>query len=171
MRGREKSFDVVLLGDSITERFDGTANLRSRQLPDHRDVFQQYFGASLGGEDATPGSISGLAIGLAGATSNKLLWSVENGVIARGGLEPKSWLVMVGTNDIGRMGCSKAATLAGTGAVIDIRRRRPRAAIIVHALLPRSDLVRPTDQARLRAGPILEQDPMDQTTTGAQLQV
>ena len=130
---REDKVDLVILGDSITERLNGTRHLGTVQLPDNREVFLSTFTKSGGG------NIEALALGSSGDTSPNLLWHLENGMLPVT-LNPKVWMVLIGTNDLGRTLCNKEATLSGILEVVaTLRSKRPEATILVHGLLPRSD--------------------------------
>lgn len=130
---RDDSVDVIMIGDSIIERWGGTSNMGRAEQPEIRRIFERYFTRKGGG------AFDAVALGSAGDTSNNLLWHMENGLLPDQ-LRPKIWLMLVGTNDMGRFGCSKRTTLAGILHVAQILHQRRRGAtIIVHALMPRSD--------------------------------
>lgn len=126
--------DLVMIGDSIIERLRGTRNLaRVTGIDDHLEVFDRHFTKSKGG------ALTGLALGASGDTANNLLWHLDNGWLPDR-LKPKAWLILIGTNDMGRTGCSKRTTLAGILHVAQyLHDRRPGVPIIVHGLLPRAD--------------------------------
>ena len=130
---RTDPFDLVIIGDSITQRLNGTRNQGNVMLPENRAVFESTFTKSGGG------SIDTLALGSSGDTSTNLLWHLENGMLPDT-LNPKVWLVLIGTNDLGRTFCSKEATLRGILEVAArVRSKKPEATILLHGLLPRSD--------------------------------
>jgi len=122
------ALDFVMVGDSIIERWNGTRGMGQMQAPEYRQVFDQYFSRKSGG-----GPLNAVALGASGDTSNNLLWRIERGGMIPDNLNPRAWLIMVGTNDIGRTGCSKRMTLAGILQVAQVlHQRRPKAKIIVH---------------------------------------
>ncbi|GKY93333.1 hypothetical protein MPSEU_000300900 [Mayamaea pseudoterrestris] len=126
--------DLVMIGDSIIERWNGTRSMGQQLAADFVPVFDQYFTKHGGG------SLDAIALGSSGDTSNNLLWHLSHGLMDITELQPAVWFIMVGTNDIGRTGCSKRNTLAGVLHVAQfLRDQRPGASIIVHGLLPRSD--------------------------------
>ena len=127
--------DVVMIGDSIIERWNGTRTAEEQLADDgHVNVFEQYFTRHGGG------SLDGIALGTSGDTSNNLLWHLSHGLLDIAELQPSVWFLMVGTNDLGRTGCSKRNALAGVLHVAQyLRDQRLGATIIVHGLLPRSD--------------------------------
>ena len=131
----EEVIDFILLGDSITERWNGTTNMGQVQFPEYRSVFNKYFNKY----DNANASLFGLALGLSGDVCVELSWHLENGILSSS-ITPKVFVVLIGTNDIGRMNCSKQTVLNGIKNVIRIiHTSRPETPIIVHALLPRSD--------------------------------
>ena len=55
-------------------------------------------------------------------------------------LNPKVWFLLIGTNDLGRSGCSKRTVLAGILQVAQfLHTKRPGTPILLHGLLPRND--------------------------------
>ncbi|ACI65893.1 predicted protein [Phaeodactylum tricornutum CCAP 1055/1] len=126
--------DVVFLGDSITERMMGTGHMGTREYPASKAVFDRHFNK----EDGTLVSLRGLALGSSGDTSPELLWHLENGLIPPT-LRPKVWVLLVGTNDLGRAGCSKRTALAGIlNAAHHLNAQQPETPLVIHGLLPRS---------------------------------
>lgn len=126
--------DLVMIGDSIIERWNGTRSMGQQLADEFLPVFEQYF-IKHGGSD-----LEAIALGSSGDTSNNLLWHLSNGILDIKELQPSVWFIMVGTNDLGRTGCSKRNTLAGILHIAQyLRDQRPGATIIIHGLLPRSD--------------------------------
>ena len=131
---RTDAFDLVIIGDSITERINGTRHQGNVMLPENRAIFESTFTKSGGG------NVDALALGSSGDTSENLLWHLENGMLPDTTLNPKVWLVLIGTNNLGRKLCSKEATLRGILEVVArLRSKRPDATVLLHGLLPRSD--------------------------------
>ena len=129
--------DLVFLGDSITERINGTRSMGQIMLPENRKVFEGHFGGS--GSNFFGGNLTGIALGSSGDTSNNLLWHLQNGMMPDS-LQPKYWFLLIGTNNLGRSGCSQESTVHGIREVIDyLQEKIPNAKIIIHGLLPRSD--------------------------------
>ena len=134
---QQKELDVVLLGDSITERWNGTRHMGQRgPYPQNLLVFQRYFDREAFPDQAT---VQGIALGSSGDTTNHMLRHLQNGLLPNN-LRPKVWFLLTGTNNFGRDGCSKRNTLAGILNVLKVLQdARPHAQVIVHALLPRDD--------------------------------
>jgi lysophospholipase L1-like esterase len=127
--------DVVLLGDSITAGWNKDK------------VFQRYFNQTVGNSNnnnnkatSLSSSLQGLALGVGGDTSMHLLWHLQHGLLDESLLQPKVWLVLIGTNDLGRRGtaCSKRSTRDNIIKVATyLQERRPNTPIILHGILPR----------------------------------
>lgn len=130
------TLDVLLVGDSLTERWMGTKFLAKVQAPEFRHVFEQYFDKS----KSSTATLQGAPFGGSGDTSTELLWHLQNGVLGEN-IQPRAVLLLIGTNDLGRVGCSKKNSLAGILNVAQyIHRQRPRAIMLVHGLLPRNEV-------------------------------
>jgi lysophospholipase L1-like esterase len=127
--------DFVMIGDSITERFMGTRSMGANAEPEFKQVFDEFFDKS-GQKSAT---LQGLALGASGDVCTELKWHLENGMLPDH-LNPKVWIILIGTNDLDRSKCSKRNTLAGIlNVAYYLHERRPTAPIILHGLLPRAD--------------------------------
>jgi lysophospholipase L1-like esterase len=131
----DREVNVVLLGDSITEHWNGTSRMGTEQLPGQfRAVFEKHFDLN-----SHTAQVEGMALACSGDTTTELLWHLQNGVLDDM-LQPKVWVLLIGTNDLGRWGCSKRTVLAAILNVAQfLHERRPKASIIIHGLLPRSD--------------------------------
>lgn len=130
---QKKDLDLVMLGDSIIEFLNGTKSMGTVAYPEMRRLFETFFTKAGGG------TIEAVALGSSGDTSNNILWHLQNGLLPSR-LQPKAWMIMVGTNDLGRLDCSKRNVLAGILHVAQvIHERKPGVPIIISALMPRSD--------------------------------
>jgi lysophospholipase L1-like esterase len=134
-KDKKKQPEIVWIGDSIVERWNGTKTMGANPAPEFRAVFDTYF-------DSPTAPFKGLALGSSGDTCTELMWHLENGMLPDK-LQPDAWIIMIGTNDLGRWDCSKRSTLAGILHVAQmLHTKRPDALIIIHGLLPRSDVFR-----------------------------
>ena len=125
--------DVAIVGDSITERFRGTAGVGSKDMPEIKQIFDKEFQKSKGGK------LNGVALGASGDVTSESIWHLENGWMPNN-FHPRIWLILIGTNDLGRMGCNKRSTITGILHIAEhIHKERPDASIILHGLLPRRD--------------------------------
>jgi lysophospholipase L1-like esterase len=115
--------NVVFLGDSITQ------------------FFQQKAGASVWSSRIAP--LGAADLGVAGDTTNNLLWRLENGELAG---QPRVAVLMIGTNNLGYLGESVDQTVAGIEAdIAAIHSISPGTEILLNGLFPRG---LPTDQLR-----------------------
>ena len=138
-----RDLDVLLLGDSITERWRGTYHYGTKPAPYD---FQGVFGASF--NRTAGGPLNGCAMGAAGDITSETLWHLQNGILQQKQqqtrdeviVDPKLFFILIGTNDIGRSGCSKKSVLVGILNIADyLHHVRPNTPILFHGLLPRSD--------------------------------
>lgn len=130
------TLDVLMLGDALVERRMGTKNLAKAAVPEFKEVHDKYFDKLAGAP------LHGIPLGAGGDTSYELLWQVQHGVLS-GNLQPRAILLLIGTNDAGRVGCSKRNSLAGILHVANyLHARRPDAAFILHAITPCADTYR-----------------------------
>ena len=136
----EAPLDIALLGDSIVEYWNGTRGIGAVGAAEYRASFASFFDRR-----STPAPFQGLALGTSGDITTELLWHVRNGLVTdsknqRTQLQPKVWFVLIGTNDLGRMDCSKRTTLEGILHVLQyIAQNAGPTELLVHGLLPRAD--------------------------------
>jgi lysophospholipase L1-like esterase len=121
--------DVYFEGDSITRRW-GTADAQYAEL-------LANWNRNFAGWNAAD-------FGWGGDKTQNMLWRLRQGELQ--GVNPKVIVLMAGTNNIGDvspMGDAEAraaATVRGVAAVVkELRRRAPRATLIVMGITPRSD--------------------------------
>jgi lysophospholipase L1-like esterase len=115
--------NIVFLGDSITQ------------------FFQQKAGASVWSSRIAP--LGAADLGVAGDTTNNLLWRLENGELAG---QPRVAVLMIGTNNLGYLGESVDQTVAGIEAdIAAIHSISPGTEILLNGIFPRG---LPTDQLR-----------------------
>ena len=139
--------DIVFLGDSITERWNGTRTMgTNHNFPRFRQSFDSMFNKRRSDTTNTDGGakLQGLLLGSSGDITTELLWHLQNGVLQPINhpqrIEPKVFMILIGTNDLGRMECSKSTTITGIMSVLNyISDLYPTTPLIVHGLLPRSD--------------------------------
>ena len=127
------SIDVVLLGDSILEHFRGTKALGKLALPELRQVFEAHFVKSHGA------TLEGEALGTGGDSTTELLWHWTHQLLPTT-LQPRALVLLIGTNDLGLLQCSKTHVLA---AILNlatlIKTEKPQSTLILHGLLPRNE--------------------------------
>jgi lysophospholipase L1-like esterase len=82
--------------------------------------------------------IWGVALGIAGDQTPNLLWRLENGELPPR-LNPKVFVVLIGTNDLSRDYCSAENVIVGIIRNVEqLLRERPDATVVLHGLLPRT---------------------------------
>jgi beta-glucosidase len=121
-------FDILFYGDSITDWWSMDSPQGGKAVRD------KYFGA-----------VKVANFGVAGDTTQGLLWGLQNG--EGQGHKPKAIMLMIGTNSTGN--CSTAEIAEGVGAVVlELRKNFPDAKVLLLAIFPRGAV--PTDANRLK---------------------
>ena len=142
---QKDDINVLFMGDSITDwwRNPGGGN-RTNGFPGGpngaytgKPVFDKYFG-----------SMKVANFGIAGDTTQGVLWRLQNG--EGQGYKPKAIMLMIGTNNTGRNTAPEIAE--GVAAVVsELRKDFPRARILLLAIFPRST---PTSGLRIKINQI-----------------
>lgn len=126
---RQGQIDVYFVGDSITRRW-GTSDAAWKDLLENwNSNFAGWNAANFGwGADKT----------------QHILWRLQNGELD--GVNPKVVVLMAGTNNVGRaapLGDVQARAdevVRGITAIVrEIRRRAPRATVVITGITPRND--------------------------------
>ena len=129
--------DVVLLGDSIMEHWQGTDFATpSKSWNGAADLYQQLFRK----EDDSTTSVRGLALGVAGDRCSNLLYRLRRGGELADNLQPAVWWILIGTNDLGIYGDACNSQAVATGILVitkEILKRRPDATVVLNSILPR----------------------------------
>jgi lysophospholipase L1-like esterase len=113
--------DLLWIGDSITQDWE---RVGPPDWQDFRPVWERFYG----GRHA-------VNLGFSGDATSHLLWRLRNGQLD--GIAPKGVVLLIGTNNFGRLRWSVEDTLKGHEAcVAEIRRRVPAAKILVLGLPP-----------------------------------
>jgi lysophospholipase L1-like esterase len=125
--------DVVFLGDSIIEHWNGTKFWGRRLMQEKRDEFQRKFSKAKGAK------LEGIALGAAQDLVQNLNWHVQNGLISES-INPKVFWILIGTNNFA-MNCSTPDVVVSAimEVAMQIRIRKPHVKIVVQGLLPRGD--------------------------------
>lgn len=127
------NLDVVLIGDSIVEHWEGK-DMGISEPTLHRDheVFEELFTRHGGGQ------IDGMAHGIGGDRCANLLYRLEHGEMPDG-FNPKVWWLLVGTEDW-KQGLDSDAIVAGILKIVaTIRAAHPTSHIVVNSILPRGN--------------------------------
>jgi lysophospholipase L1-like esterase len=115
-KAKARSYSVLFLGDSITERWDD-------------GVWTHYFS-----------SFDPLNAGVSGDRTEHLLWRIENGNLDH--QRPRAVVLLIGTNDLGH-GRTPEVTAEGIRRVlVALREKLPDTAILLEGLWPRIDIPR-----------------------------
>jgi lysophospholipase L1-like esterase len=165
-RQAPRDLDIVFLGDSMIERWNGTRNMGQQSIPGMRKVFAERFTIKGGG------TFEGLALGSSGDTVSlflrkddiydmdieypifrynsfltpqtcycqgpNLLWHLQHGLLDA--VNPKIWLILIGTNDLFESRCTDRFVVANILNVLKaIYEQKPDAQFIIHGILPRKD--------------------------------
>jgi len=126
--------DVVILGDSITEQWNGRKNgTQKDDLIEIKKKFDGFFHKEQGGK------VDGLALGIAGDASSNLLYRLKNGEMPKS-LNPKVWWLLIGTNDISDLECVEEIIELGIIRVVEeILYQKPNSTVVINGILPRTD--------------------------------
>jgi len=128
----DPNLDIVFLGDSIIERFSGTAGMGAQGVTGHKAAFDRRFSKSSGAR------MEGKAFGTAEDAGTNLLWHIKNGLIDN--LKPKIWFIMIGTNDLFTYRCSEDFVVASIMNVVKlVSEKSPESLFIIHGIMPRLD--------------------------------
>jgi lysophospholipase L1-like esterase len=111
VRENPGEYDIVFIGDSITQGWEGAG----------KNVWAKFYG-----------SRKCLDLGVGGDRTEHVLWRFEHGQLD--GIKPKVAVVMIGTNN----GNNESEILEGVTAIIQqIRSRLPETKIILLGIFPR----------------------------------
>ncbi len=133
-----KLLDVVFLGDSIVEEWNGRwdgEQQTSHTFEEIHQVWTDLFTRSA--KNHSDMAINGLALGIAGDRIANLLWRINNGELE--GVNSKAFWVLIGTNDLTDE-CTEDVVLLGIIRVAEeIRRLKPDSIVVLNGILPRSN--------------------------------
>jgi beta-glucosidase len=112
---QSEKWQLVFLGDSITQSWEGAG----------KEVWQQHYAPRGAGN-----------IGFSGDRTEHVLWRLDNGNLA--GQSPQVVVVMIGTNNLGNVGHSPAAVVAGVTKVVEkLGQVVPEAKVLLLGVFPR----------------------------------
>lgn len=125
--------DVVLIGDSITEQWEGKdMGIDEPSLQRDREVFEKLFTKHGGGQ------VEGMAHGVDGDQCANLLYRLSHGEMPDH-FNPKVWWIEIGTQDW-EAGYTVDAIVAGIiNIVLYIRGKRMDSDIVINSILPRGN--------------------------------
>ena len=113
--------DLVFLGDSITQDYEGNG---PEPLRDFRPVWRRFYADR-----------HALNLGFSGDATSHLLWRILHGEID--GIAPKVAVILIGANNLGRLHWSAPDSVRGIAAVVAaVHRRLPATKILLLGVLP-----------------------------------
>lgn len=125
--------DVALVGDSITEHWNGMdLGPSDGQWRSIKKVFDKLFVKRNGGK------VNGVALGIGGDRIHNLLYRLQNGEAPKD-FHPKVWWILIGTNDLEDHCNADTITIGNFRIVEEIRKFHPGAVIVLNSILPRND--------------------------------
>ncbi len=115
---KQGGLDLVFLGDSITQGWEGDAG---------KVAWEKYFAPLKAGN-----------FGFSGDRTEHVLWRLANGEIV--GLTPKLIVIMIGTNNIGHKSSTPEQTAEGVKAILTVLKEKvPSAKILLLGIFPRDE--------------------------------
>lgn len=112
-----KKAEVVFLGDSITQGFEGPGG----------EAWEQHFSP-----------FHPINMGFSGDRTEHLIWRLQNGDIQR--IAPKVAVIEIGTNNAGQKGHTAASVSQGIRTIVeDLAWKWPDTKVILMAIFPRGD--------------------------------
>jgi arylsulfatase A-like enzyme/lysophospholipase L1-like esterase len=121
---RQGGYDLVFIGDSITQGWEGPG----------KAVWEKYYG-----------NRNALNLGYGGDRTENVLWRLMNGELEN--VDPKLFVLMIGTNNTGHRQDPAEETADGIKLIIELLRdRKPDAKILLLSIFPRAE----TPDAALR---------------------
>jgi len=115
-QAREQDIDLLMLGDSITQGWEGPG----------AEVWKRYY------EDR-----NAFNLGFGGDRTEHVLWRLQHGAVD--GMNPRLVVLMIGTNNTGHRMDPAAYTAEGVAMIVgELRERLPDSRILLLAIFPRS---------------------------------
>lgn len=112
-RVKEGNVDLVFIGDSITQGWEGRG----------KEIWQKFYG-----------NRNAVNLGIGGDRTQHVIWRLENGNLE--GIEPKAAVIMIGTNNSGNNTPEQIAQ--GVTKIVQlIRKTTPNTKILLLATFPR----------------------------------
>lgn len=122
---KQGGFDLVFLGDSITQGWEGAG----------KEAWQQHFG-----------SLKALNLGFGGDRTEHLLWRLTRNQM--GPSRPQAAVILIGTNNTGHLMQPPEEIAAGVGEVLRaLREKSPKTKVLLLGILPRGGS--PSDPMRV----------------------
>lgn len=131
-----KTLDVVLLGDSMTEHWLGTDLAWPRPaFAENNQVYQELFGTTSKNDDHT-GLLNTLALGIGGDRTPNILYRLLHGELSK---QPRLYWLLAGINDALGDHCTPDLILAGIIQITQLLLAATNATIVLNSILPFGD--------------------------------
>jgi lysophospholipase L1-like esterase len=112
-RAREGGVDLVFLGDSLTQRWEGAPA-----------VWEKYYGQR-----------NAVQMGIDNDGTQQVLWRIDHGTLD--GIQPKLVVLLIGINNFGNDNATPADVSKGVAAIVErITAKLPRTKVLVLGVLP-----------------------------------
>ena len=116
-QARQTKWDLVFMGDSITQGWEGAG----------KEVWRKFYGERKAGN-----------LGISGDRTEHLTWRLEHGNLE--GQAPKVAVIMIGTNNLGNTKHSPQAVVAGITRVVEtVQKASPQTEILLLGIFPRGE--------------------------------
>ena len=123
-RAKQGGYDLVFLGDSITQAWEGGG----------KEVWTKYYA-----------NRKAVNLGISGDRTEHILWRIDQGLL--NGLSPKVVVLMIGTNNTGHRNDPPEVIAAGVEAILKrIKEKMPKSKVLLLAIFPRG--ATPADKMR-----------------------
>lgn len=116
-RIKQGNVDLLMIGDSITQGWENEG----------KAVWQKYYAAR-----------NAVNLGYGGDRTENVLWRIQHGEVD--GINPRTAVLMIGTNNTGHRLAQPEFTAAGIKAILqELRTRLPQTKILLLAIFPREE--------------------------------
>lgn len=120
-RAKQGDVDLIFLGDSITQGWEGTG----------KEVWEKFYGKRKAAN-----------MGIGGDRTQHVLWRLENGNVE--GLTPKAVVLMIGTNNSNGSDFTAEEIAEGVGAIVKkLNEKLPKTKVLVLGIFPRGEKAAP----------------------------
>ncbi|MBI3837950.1 MAG: GDSL family lipase [Planctomycetia bacterium] len=131
-RAKQGNVDLVLIGDSITQGWEGAG----------KDVWSKYYTKR-----------NAMNLGIGGDRTQHVLWRLDHGNID--GISPKLAVLMIGTNNSNGADNTPEEIAAGIDAIVKkLRAKLPNTKVLILAVFPRGEKPNPQREKNAKASEI-----------------
>lgn len=116
-QAKESDHDLVFIGDSITQGWEGAG----------KEVWEQHFGA-----------VKALNLGFSGDRTEHVLWRLKHNQLGQN--QPRAAVVLIGTNNTGHLMQPPEQIAAGVQEIVQtLRQKTPQTRILLLGVFPRGE--------------------------------